>query len=252
MLKFLKWLFILLVVAIIGLGIWSYAPDIEPSELQAQYGGPPSRFIELPNGQSVHIRDEGPRDAPAILLIHGSNASLHTWQGWADDLKRDYRVVRYDQPGHGLTGAQINRDYSTEAFRDTGAEVMNALGINRYVVAGNSMGGWVAWNIALKYPQRVAGLALVDASARPRPSRPASPSGFNWHKAPQCDRSSRSSPPAASSSRACSRASAILQRSHPKWSISTGGCCAIRAIARRPSRAAISRASLRRPSNLPG
>ena len=178
MLKFLKWLLVLVVVAIIGLGVWGYAPDIEPSELQAQYGQPPSQFIELPNGQSVHVRDEGPRDAPAILLIHGSNASLHTWQGWVDDLKKDYRVVRYDQPGHGLTGAQVKGDYSTEAFRDTGAEVMNALGISRYVVAGNSMGGWVAWNIALKYPARVAGLVLVDASGAPEAKPTKIPIGF--------------------------------------------------------------------------
>lgn len=178
MLKFLKWLFILLIVAIVGVAVWGYAPDIEPSELQAQYGQPPSQFIELPNGQSVHVRDEGPRDAPAILLIHGSNASLHTWQGWADDLKKDYRVVRYDQPGHGLTGAQIKGDYSTEAFRDTGAAVMNRLGINRYVVAGNSMGGWVAWNIALKYPARVAGLVLIDSSGAPEAKPTKIPIGF--------------------------------------------------------------------------
>lgn len=178
MLKFLKWLLILIGAAIIGIGIWGYAPDIEPSELQAQYGQPPSRFIELPNGQSVHVRDEGPRDAPAILLIHGSNASLHTWQGWVDALKKDYRVVRYDQPGHGLTGAQVKGDYSTEAFRDTGAEVMNALGIDRYVVAGNSMGGWVAWNIALTYPKRIAGLVLVDSSGAPEAKPTAIPIGF--------------------------------------------------------------------------
>ncbi|MGQ3227693.1 MAG: alpha/beta fold hydrolase [Blastomonas fulva] len=178
MFKFLKWLLILLLIAIIGLGIWGYAPDIEPSELQAQYGQPPSQFIELPNGQSVHIRDEGPRDAPAILLIHGSNASLHTWDGWVDALKADYRVVRYDQPGHGLTGAQVKEDYSTEAFRDTGAEVMNKLGIARYVVAGNSMGGWVAWNMALAYPKRVAGLVLIDASGAPDAKPTKIPIGF--------------------------------------------------------------------------
>jgi pimeloyl-ACP methyl ester carboxylesterase len=178
MFKFLKWLFILLIMVIVGVGIWAYAPDIEPSELQAQYGQPPSQFIALPNGQSVHVRDEGPRGAPAILLIHGSNASLHTWQGWVDDLKKDYRVVRYDQPGHGLTGAQVKSDYSTEAFRDTGAAVMNRLGISRYIVAGNSMGGWVAWNIALKYPKRVAGLVLIDASGAPEAEPTRLPIGF--------------------------------------------------------------------------
>ena len=178
MFKFLKWLFILIVIAIIGVLIWGYAPDIEPSELQAEYGQPPSQFIALPNGQSVHVRDEGPRDKPAILLIHGSNASLHTWQGWADDLKSDYRVVRYDQPGHGLTGAQVKDDYSTEAFRDTGAAVMNKLGIDRYIVAGNSMGGWVAWNMALTYPRRVAGLVLIDSSGAPAAKPKAVPIGF--------------------------------------------------------------------------
>lgn len=178
MFKFFKWLLVLIVVAVLGIGIWGYAPDIAPSELRAAYGQPPSRFIELPNGQSVHVRDEGPRDAPAILLIHGSNASLHTWQGWVDDLKKDYRVVRYDQPGHGLTGAQVKGDYSTEAFRDTGAEVMNALGVDRYIVAGNSMGGWVAWNIALTYPKRVAGLVLIDSSGAPDAKPTAVPIGF--------------------------------------------------------------------------
>lgn len=178
MLKSLKWLFVLLVIAIIGIGIWGYAPDIEPSELQAQYGQPPSQFLELPNGQSVHVRDEGPRDAPAILLIHGSNASLHTWEGWVDALKPDYRVVRYDQPGHGLTGAQVKGDYSTEAFRETGAAVMNQLGIDRYVVAGNSMGGWVAWNMALAYPRRVSGLVLIDSSGAPEAKPTRLPIGF--------------------------------------------------------------------------
>ncbi len=178
MLKFLKWLFILIIVAIIGVLIWGYAPDIEPSELQAEYGKPPSQFIALPNGQSVHVRDEGPRDAPAILLIHGSNASLHTWDGWVEALKADYRVVRYDQPGHGLTGAQVKRDYSTEAFRDTGAEVMRKLGIDRYVVAGNSMGGWVAWNLALTYPKNVTGLVLIDSSGAPEAKPQSVPIGF--------------------------------------------------------------------------
>lgn len=184
MLKFLKWLLILLVVAVAGVGIWGYAPDIAPSALRAEYGQPPSRFIELPNGQSVHIRDEGPRDAPAILLIHGSNASLHTWDGWVDALKTDYRVVRYDQPGHGLTGAQVKGDYSTEAFRDTGAEVMNRLGIDRYVVAGNSMGGWVAWNIALGYPKQVTGLVLVDSSGAPAAKPTSIPIGFRLAQSP--------------------------------------------------------------------
>lgn len=103
MLKVIKWLFILLIAAIVGLAIWGYTPDRDPKDLMEKYGQSPSRILPLPNGQKVHIRDEGPRNAPVLLLLHGSNSSLHTWDGWVSKLKEKYRIVRYDQPGHGLT-----------------------------------------------------------------------------------------------------------------------------------------------------
>jgi len=173
-----------LALGLAGLFAWGYAPDLDPAVLQAEYAAPPSQFLTLANGQRVHVRDEGPRDAPAILLIHGSNASLHTWQGWAEALRQRYRVVRYDQPGHGLTGPQVKGDYRAEAMADTGAMVMARLGINHYAVAGNSMGGWVAWHIALAHPDRVGGLVLVDAAGAPD-ARPARlPIGFRLAASP--------------------------------------------------------------------
>ncbi len=184
MLKLLKYLMILLIVAIIGLGIWGYAPDRDVAELRAEYAGEPSQFVELPNGQTVHIRDTGPRDAPTLLLIHGSGASLHTWEGWADALGDDYRIIRYDQPGHGLTGPHISGDYSGKAFSDTAAMVMDHLGVSNYLVAGNSMGGWVAWTHALTYPERVKGLILVDASGAPSAAPRSIPIGFRLAQSP--------------------------------------------------------------------
>jgi pimeloyl-ACP methyl ester carboxylesterase len=184
MLKFLKYLALILLFAVIGLAIWGYAPDRDIAELRSEYGGAPSQFITLANGQEVHVRDTGPRDAPALLLIHGSGASLHTWEGWADRLEKTYRIIRYDQPGHGLTGPQIDGDYSGKAFSDTAAMVMDHLGVSSYLVAGNSMGGWVAWSHALAYPERVKGLILVDSSGAPAIAPREIPIGFRLASSP--------------------------------------------------------------------
>jgi pimeloyl-ACP methyl ester carboxylesterase len=178
MLKAIKILLVLLLVAVIIIFAWGYAPDRDVTELRAEYGGEPSLLLPLPNGQTVHVRDEGPRQGPVLLMIHGSSSSLHTWQGWVDALKDQYRIVRLDLPGHGLTGPHISDDYSTKAFVDTAATVMEQLGIKKYTVIGNSMGGYVAWNMALAYPQEVTGLVLVDASGAPQIAPDSLPIGF--------------------------------------------------------------------------
>ena len=133
-------------------------PDTDPAEMQAKYGAAPSRMLAVGDGRQVHVRDEGPRDAPAIVLLHGSNADLHTWQAWTDALSADYRVVRFDQRGHGLTGPAADADYSIEAF---------AGDIDAVVDAGNSMGGAIAMQYAIASPDRLDGLVLVDASGAP-------------------------------------------------------------------------------------
>ncbi len=141
--------------------------DTDARAMWARYGAPPSQAIELGDGRVVHVRDEGPRDAPAIVLLHGSNADLHTWQRWADALKSDYRVIRFDQRGHGLTGPAPDGDYSLDGFvRDIDA-VTAALGVERFTLAGNSMGGWIAAGYAMRHPERLDALVLVDAAGAP-------------------------------------------------------------------------------------
>ena len=178
MVKAIKLLLLVLLVAVIGVFAWGYAPDREIAELRAEYGGEPSQILPLPNGQQVHIRDEGPRQAPVLVLLHGSSSSLHTWQGWTEALDDQYRIVRLDLPGHGLTGPQINDDYTAKAYSDTVALTMAQLGVDKYIVAGNSMGGWVAWNHALAYPDKVTGLILVDAGGAPDAAPTSLPIGF--------------------------------------------------------------------------
>lgn len=142
-------------------------PDTDPAEMRAKYGGPPSQFLVLGDAQTIHLRDEGPKDAPAIILLHGSNADLNAWQPWTDRLKGEFRIIRFDQIGHGLTGPASDGDYSQTAFVKTVDQVADKLGLEKFVLGGNSMGGGIALAYALAEPERLNGLILVDASGAP-------------------------------------------------------------------------------------
>lgn len=142
-------------------------PDTDKAAMRAKYGTEPSQFVTLANGQEVHLRDEGPKDAPAIVLLHGSNADLSTWQPWTEALRGDYRVIRFDQIGHGLTGAANDDDYSPDRFVESVELVADKLGLKQFVLAGNSMGGGIAMAYAMAHPDRLSGLVLVDAGGAP-------------------------------------------------------------------------------------
>jgi pimeloyl-ACP methyl ester carboxylesterase len=142
-------------------------PDTDAAEMRAKYGGEPSQFVAIGDGVSVHLRDEGPRDAPAIVLLHGSNADLHTWQPWVDGLKDRYRVIRFDQVGHGLTGGDPNQDYSRANFVEDIREVADALELETFFLGGNSMGGKHALAFTATYPERIEGMILVDSGGGP-------------------------------------------------------------------------------------
>lgn len=161
-----KALLILALLLVLAFAIFR-TPDTDPAEMRAKYGGEPSQFIELEDGMTVHLRDEGPRDAPAIILLHGSSADLHTWQPWTEALRGEYRIIRFDQIGHGLTGPALDGEYELEAFVATVDAVADQLGLEKFVLGGNSMGGWIAIGYALEHPERLAGLILVDASGAP-------------------------------------------------------------------------------------
>ena len=153
---------LLLVIAAFGVGL-SYAPERPVQTLVARWAPPPSDFIEL-DGQLVHLRDEGPRNgALPIVLLHGTSASLHTWEGWSAALRHERRVISVDLPGFGLTGPRADGDYRGDTHARFVLSLMDALKVRRFVVAGNSLGGEVAWRTASLAPQRVAALVLVDA-----------------------------------------------------------------------------------------
>ena len=141
----------------------TWAADRPVSALTARWAPPPSQFIAV-DGMQVHVRDEGPRDDPMpIVLLHGTSASLHTWDGWAQSLSGQRRVIRFDLPAFGLTGPNPNNDYSIAAYVRFVGDVVDKLGVKQFVLAGNSLGGQIAWATALAQPQRVSQLVLVDA-----------------------------------------------------------------------------------------
>lgn len=122
------------------------------------------RMVQL-DGLRLRVRIEGPADAPPVILIHGFTFSLESWDAWAADLSRDHRVIRYDLAGHGLSDADPRQGYGTRERVERLRELMDALGIERATLAGNSFGGLIAWNFAALHPDRVDKLILVDSAA---------------------------------------------------------------------------------------
>jgi len=165
--RLLRLLGVLLMLTAIAVAL-SRAPDRAPQTLVARWAMPPSDFIEV-RGQLVHLRDEGPRTDPLpLLLLHGTGASLHTWDGWASALRATRRVIRIDLPGFGLTGP-FSGQYTPDDYRgDTYArfvlDVLDTLHVPRAVIGGNSLGGEVAWRAVTLAPQRFDKLILVDSS----------------------------------------------------------------------------------------
>lgn len=180
----LKWIFgTLLLVAATGI-IFGWQNDRDPVDMKAKYANSSSRFLNLGNNLSVHTRDEGKVDGPVLLLIHGSNASLHTWEPWVAQLSGKYRIVSLDLPGHGLTGPNPSHDYHYATFVDVVDQVMTKLDIPKFAIAGNSMGGGVAWHYALVHPEKVTALGLIDAAGAPQWQAKSVPIGFRLARMP--------------------------------------------------------------------
>jgi pimeloyl-ACP methyl ester carboxylesterase len=155
----------------------SHEADRPLQSLTARWAPPPSTFIDV-DGLAVHLRDEGPRDDPLpIVLVHGTSASLHTWDGWAAGLRDRRRVIRFDLPGFGLTGPSASGDYRGDPYARFTLDLLDKLGVQRFVIGGNSLGGEVAWRTAFLAPQRVERLILVDAAGPPFEPRSV-PIGF--------------------------------------------------------------------------
>ena len=160
-------------------------PDIPVDRLKAKYANAASQFVELSPGTIIHVRDEGPRGGFPVVLVHGSNASLHTWEPWVQRLTgKGYRVISLDLPAHGLSGPTPQGLYTNAAYVGIVEQLVDRLKLERFALGGNSMGGGVAWRYAVQHPDRLSALILVDASGQPQPKGSSPPLGFRLARVP--------------------------------------------------------------------
>ena len=182
--RLIKWFVLLLLAILAALFFWGYAPDTDAAQMEAKYGSAASRFAELEPGLRVHYRDEGNRDGRVLVLIHGSNASLHTWESWVAILGKDFRVISLDLPGHGLTGNNPAGRYDNASYVGVVDRLLTKLNVNKAVIGGNSMGGGVTWMYALAHPEKVEALLLVDSGGQPYAKSGDTPLGFRLMRMP--------------------------------------------------------------------
>lgn len=141
-----------------------YYSDIPVEVLKKEYANKASKFITI-QGMDVHYRDEG--QGEPIVLVHGTASSLHTWDEWTAQLSKEYRVIRMDLPAFGLTGPNSTGNYTIESYTRFLKTFLDTLGLQKVHLAGNSLGGNIAWNVAADYPEMVDKLILIDASGLP-------------------------------------------------------------------------------------
>ena len=138
--------------------------DLSEGEMMARFADVRSAFTDI-DGVRVHYRDSG--FGPTLLLIHGNSSSLHTWEPWVDLMDSHRRLVRLDLPGFGLTGPDPKKRYDFNSLADFLEAFRQRLGLEHFALAGSSHGGRLAWTYALRYPQHVDKLILIDAAGFP-------------------------------------------------------------------------------------
>jgi pimeloyl-ACP methyl ester carboxylesterase len=165
---------IVLILVVVALLLWT--PDRDRASLEALYLRSPADMIDVA-GTRLDVRDSGPKDAPAILLLHGFGSSLHTWEDWSGPLSVDHRVIRLDLPGCGLSPPDPTGDYTDARSIAVLLALMDRLGVAKASVVGNSMGGRIAWTFAAEHPERVDKLILISPDGFESP-------GFEYGRKP--------------------------------------------------------------------
>ena len=123
-------------------------------------------IVSLPHGDDLQVREDGPRSAPAIVLLHGFASSLHWWDAITPALAAHYRVIRFDLLGNGGS-AKPSSGYSMEHEAQLVDEALAQLGIHRALIVGHSMGGVVATALASRDRSLAAGVVLIDSPVNP-------------------------------------------------------------------------------------
>jgi len=173
LLKALGIVIAVVVVLLVAAWLKLRGPDIPYAELEARYTDASSRFVDLPGGFHVHYQEDGDPQLPTLVLLHGFGDSFTSWESWVRELKGRFHVITLDFPGHGLTRAPVGYQLSGPGLADFVAAFATKLALPKFAVAGNSLGGDAAWQLAVRHPELLDALILVDAAGFP-PSKPPS------------------------------------------------------------------------------
>ena len=174
--KYAYYTILILLVIVIKSVVYS---DISVEELKKEYANNTSNFVAI-DSMLVHYKIEG-KGFP-IVLIHGTASSLHTWDAWTKELVKTNQVIRMDLPAFGLTGPNATANYSIKSYTKFLHKFLTKINIDRFYLAGNSLGGNIAWNYAAEHPKKVEKLILVDASGLP--TNKPQPAIFKMAKTP--------------------------------------------------------------------
>jgi pimeloyl-ACP methyl ester carboxylesterase len=144
--------------------------DIPVEKIKAKYANATSKYMPL-MGMQVHYRDEGNlSDSTPLVLIHGTSSSLHTWDSLVSIMlasSSNRRIIRFDLPAFGITGPNPENYYAGDYYVRFLDSFLNAMHINKCALAGNSLGGAIAWQYTVAHPEKIAKLILIDAGGYP-------------------------------------------------------------------------------------
>ena len=171
MYQFVKFLIKIAIALILGIVLLFYSmikldirypSDISKESIEAKYLLESSDFIEI-DGVNIHFAIDG--TGPDLLLLHANYANLIDWNPWVDQLKKHFRVIRIDIPGHGLTEADPSNDYSMQRTVFLLEKFLNELEVDKLSIAGASLGGTTSLHYPNQNPEKIDHLILVSPGA---------------------------------------------------------------------------------------
>ena len=122
-----------------------------------------TRSVEF-NGTRWHYLEGGPESGEALVLLHGFSGDKDNWLLYARYLRKDYRVIIPDLPGFGDNARNPDADYHIDAQARWLLAFVDAMGIDKFHIGGNSMGGYITLKFTLAYAERILSLALLDSA----------------------------------------------------------------------------------------
>lgn len=117
--------------------------------------------LKLKTGTTIHYKENGDKKGLPLVLIHGFPFNLDMWDGLVANLPQDIRCIRFDVRGHGKSEVGDGQ-YSIEFFVDDLVALLDELGLEKAVICGLSMGGYIALRAIERNPEKISAIILCD------------------------------------------------------------------------------------------